>query len=189
MNPLIFFFFLSIFLEDYFFRYGKYIKYYLYLIGFYSIFYYFQHRSTFHSHSKKFNMAAFDQSFDSTVYARVKFDISKAKEFLKKLSEKTKKNINLTIYWIKVVGDVFLRVPESNEKIRFGLKGKRKSVDISILINAKGNEMTYLTIRNVINKTFEQVYDEYLEKSEKLKKGQDDAYNKIKHFLRYIPSL
>ena len=105
------------------------------------------------------------------------------------MSEKTKKNINLTIYWIKVVGDVFLRVPESNEKIRFGLKGKRKTIDISILINAKGNEMTYLTIRNVINKTFEQVYDEYLEKSEKLKKGQDDAYNKMKHFLRYIPSL
>ena len=88
MNPLIFFFFLSIFLEDYFFREGKFIKYYLYLIGFYSVFYYFQHRSTFHSHSKKFNMAAFDQSFDSTVYARVKFNISKAKEYLKKLSEK-----------------------------------------------------------------------------------------------------
>ena len=132
MNPLIFFFFLSIFLEDFFFREGKYLKYYLYLILFYSIFYYFQHRSTFHSHSKKFNMAAFDQSFDSTVYARVKFNIEKAKEYIQKLSEKTKKDINLTIYWIKVVGDVFIRVPESNEKIRFGLKGLRKSVDISI---------------------------------------------------------
>ena len=30
---------------------------------------------------------------------------------------------------------------------------------------------------------------EYIEKSEKLKKGQDEAYNKMKHFLRYIPSL
>ena len=162
MNPLIFFFFLSIFLEDYFFREGKFIKYYLYLIGFYSVFYYFQHRSTFHSHSKKFNMAAFDQS---------------------------QKEINLTIYWIKVVGDVFVRVPESNEKIRFGLKGKRKTVDISILINAKGNEMTYLTIRDVPNKTFEQVYDEYVSKSEKLKKGQDEAYNKTRYFLKFIPSL
>ena len=189
MNPLIFFFFLSIFLEDYFFREGKFIKYYLYLIGFYSIFYYFQHRSTFHSHSKKFNMAAFDQSFDSTVYARVKFNISKAKEYIKKLSEKTQKDINLTIYWIKVDGDAFVRVPESNEKIRFGLKGKRKTVDISILINAKGNEMTYLTIRDVPNKTFEQVYDEYVEKSEKLKKGQDAAYNKTRYFLKFIPSL
>ena len=189
MNPLIFFFFLSKFLEDYFFRQGKFIKYYLYLIGFYSVFYYFQHRSTFHSHSKKFNMAAFDQSFDSTVYARVKFDISKAKEYIKKLCEKTKKDINLTIYWIKVVGDVFVRVPESNEKIRFGLKGKRKTVDISIIINAKGNEMTYLTIRDVPNKTFEQVYDEYVSKSDKLKKGQDEAYNKTRYFLKFIPSL
>ena len=188
MNPLIFFFFLSIFLEDYFFREGKFIKYYLYLIGFYSIFYYFQHRSTFHSHTKKFNMAAFDQSFDSTVYARVKFNIEKAKEFINQLSIKTQKNINLTIYWIKVVGDVF-RVPESNEKIRFGLKGKRKTVDISVIINAKGNEMTYLTLRDVTNKTFEQIYDEYHEKSEKLKKGLDKDYNKMRYFLKFIPSL
>lgn len=189
MNPLIFFFFLSIFLEDYFFRQGKFIRYYLSLIGFYSIFYYFQHRSTFHSHSKKFNMAAFDQSFDSTVYARVKFNIEKAKEYIQKLSEKTKKDINLTIYWIKVVGDVFVRVPESNEKIRFGLKGKRSSVDISIIINAKGNEMTYLTLRDVPNKTFEKIYDEYHEQSEKLKKGQDEEYSKTRRFLRLIPSL
>ena len=189
MNPLIFFFFLSIFLEDFFCREGKYIRYYIYIICFYSIFYYFQHRSTFHSHTKKFNMAAFDQSFDSTVYARVKFNIEKAKEYVQKLSEKTKKDINLTIYWIKVVGDVFLKVPESNEKIRFGLKELRKSVDLSIIINAKGNEMTYLTLRDVPNKTFEQIYDEYQEKSEKLKKGQDEAYNKQRYFLKLIPSL
>ena len=189
MNPLIFFFFLSIFLEDFFFRQGKYLRYYLYIIGFYSIFYYFQHRSTFHSHTKKFNMAAFDQSFDSTVYARVKFNIGKAKEYIQKLSEKTKKDINLTIYMIKVVGDVFLNVPESNEKIRFGLKDLRKSVDISIIINAKGNEMTYLTLRDVPNKTFEQIYDEYHEKSEMLKKGKDPAYNKQRYFLKLIPSL
>jgi hypothetical protein len=134
-------------------------------------------------------MAAFDQSFDSTVYARVKFDISKAKEYLQKLSEKTKKDINLTIYWIKVVGDTFVKVPESNEKIRFGLKGMRKTVDISIIINAKRNEMTYLTLRDVANKTFEQIYDEFHEKSEKLKKGNDEAYNKMRYFLKLIPSL
>ena len=189
MNPLIFFFFLSIFLEDYFFREGKFFKYYLYLIGIYSIFYYFQHRSTFHSHSKKFNMAAFDQSFDSTVYARVKFNIQKAKEYVQKISEKTKKDINLTIFFIKVAGEVFLRVPESNEKIRFGLKGRRNTVDVSIIINAKGNEMTYLTLRDVPNKTFEQIYDEFHAKSEKLKKGQDEDYSKTRRFLRLIPSL
>ena len=117
-------------------------------------------------------MAAFDQSFDSTVYARVKFDITKAKDYIQKLCEKTKKDINLTIYWIKVVGDTFVRVPESNEKIRFGLKGRRKTVDISIIINAKGNEMTYLTLRDVPNKTFEQIYDEFHEQSEKLTKRE-----------------
>ena len=49
--------------------------------------------------------------------------------------------------------------------------------------------MTYLTLRDVPNKTFEQIYDEYHEKSEKLKKGQDVSYNKTRYFLKLIPSL
>ena len=49
--------------------------------------------------------------------------------------------------------------------------------------------MTYLTLRDVTNKTFEQIYDEYHEKSEKLKKGQDADYNKTRYFLKLIPSL
>ena len=69
------------------------------------------------------------------------------------------------------------------------MRKKRKTVDISILINAKGNEMTYLTLRDVSNKTFEQIYDEFHEKSEKLKKGQDEDYLKMRKFLKLIPSL
>ena len=67
-------------------------------------------------------MAAFDQSFDPTVYAQVLFDITKAKQFIKQMSEKTGKKITLTVFWIKVVGEVFKRIPECNEMIRFGIK-------------------------------------------------------------------
>ena len=49
--------------------------------------------------------------------------------------------------------------------------------------------MTYLTLRDVPNKTFEQIYDEYHAQSEKLKKGQDEEYSKTRRFLRLIPSL
>lgn len=189
MNPLLTLFLLALFLEDFFFRQGKYIKYYLYIIGFYCVFYYIQHKSTFHSHTKKFNMAAFDQSFDSIVYARVRFDLSNVKDFLKKYSEKTKKDINLSVFWIKVVGDVFMRVPESNEKIRFGLKGLRDGVDISVIVNTKGKDVTYLTIRNVTKKTLDQVHDELYAGMERIRKNQDEDYNKNKKFLRILPTL
>lgn len=189
MNPLLLLFMISIFIEDYFFRQGKYIKYYLYAIGLYSIFYYFQHKSTFHSYTKKFNMAAFDQSFDSTVYARVKFDMTKAKEYLKKIKEKTGKDIDIYTFFIKVVGDVFIKVPESNEKLRFGLKGRRGCVDISILTDARHKDIAYLTLRDVPKKTLLEINDEFIANSEKFKKGQDEEYNKTKKFLKLLPTL
>ena len=132
-------------------------------------------------------MSAFDQSFDSMVYALVIFGFSKAKEYLSKLWEKAKKDINLPIIWIIVLGDVVVRVTESNEKIRFGLKVKRKTVNNNTLINTKGNEMAYL--RDFPNKIFEQVYEKYVSKREKLKKGHDEAYNKTRYFIKFIPSL
>lgn len=189
MNPLMTLFMIALILEDYFFRQGRYLKYYLYAVGFYNIFYYIQHKSTFHSHTKKFNMAAFDQSYDSTVYARVKFDLSKVKDFLKKYSEKAKKDINLTVFWIKVVGDVFLNAPESNEKIRFGLKGIRSGVDISVIVNTKGKDVTFLTLRDVPKKTLVQIHDELYEGSDKLRKNLDEDYNKTKKFLKNLPNL
>ena len=189
MNPLLLLFMVSIFLEDYLFRQGKFLKYYLYAIGFYCIFYYFQHKSTFHSYTKKFNMAAFDQSFDSTVYARVKFDMTKAKEYLKKIKEKTGKDIDIYTFFIKVVGDVFIKVPESNEKLRFGLKGRRDCVDISILTDARHKDIAYLTLRDVPKKTLLQINDEFITNSEKFKKGQDEEYNKTKKFLKLLPTL
>lgn len=84
MNPLFSLFILALFIEDYIFREGKYWKMYLYAIGLYTLFYTFQHRSTFHSPNKKFNMAGYNQSFDPTIYAKVKFDLTKAREFMAK---------------------------------------------------------------------------------------------------------
>lgn len=189
MNPLLLFFMLAIFIEDYIFRQGKFIKYYLYTIGLYCIFYYFQHKSTFHSYTKKFNMAAFDQSYDSTVYARVKYDMTKAKEYLKKLKEKTGKDIDIYTFFIKVLGEVFVKVPESNEKLLFGMKSKRNCVDVSLLTSAKHQDLTFLTLRDVPNKTLVQVNDEILTDSEKLLKGQDEEYKKTKKFLKLLPTF
>lgn len=189
MNPLICLFLAALFIEDYFFRQGKYIKYYLYSVIIYSIFYFFLHKSQYHNLTKKYNMSAYDQSFDSTVYARVKFDLSMMRSFLTKYSEKAKKEITLSDFWIKVLGDVFLNVAESSEKIRFGLKGLRDSVDISVLVNTKDQDTTYIVLRDVPKKTLEQIHDEFIEKSKQIELGKYIGYNKSREFLKKFPTL
>ena len=103
MNPLFSLFILAIFIEDYIFREGKFWKMYLYAIGIYTLFYTFQHRSTFHSPTKKFNMAGYNQSFDPTIYAKVKFDLTKAREFMAKKEKEVKMCLRtITVYFQRI---------------------------------------------------------------------------------------
>ena len=189
MNPLIVNFILAMFIEDYLFREGKFLKYYLYSLLFYSLFYYFHHRSTYHTYSKKYNMAAFDQSFDPTVYAQVLFDITKAKQFIKQMSEKTGKKITLTVFWIKVVGEVFKRIPECNEMIRFGIKVKREEVDIGVLVNVGDKDLANMTIRNVPGKTMAEISDELYREADIYRKEKNKTHNNGLRALRKLPSL
>ena len=98
MNPLFSLFILALFIEDYIFREGKYWKMYLYAIGLYTLFYTFQHRSTFHSPNKKFNMAGYNQSFDPTIYAKVKFDLTKAESSWQRKKKKLERKFLLLYF-------------------------------------------------------------------------------------------
>ena len=134
-------------------------------------------------------MAAFDQSFDPTVYAQVLFDITKAKQFIKQMSEKTGKKITLTVFWIKVVGEVFKRLPECNEMIRFGIKVKREEVDIGVLVNVGDKDLANMTIRNVPGKTMSEISDELYREADIYRKEKNKTHNNGLRALRKLPSL
>lgn len=188
MNPLIVLFVISIILEDYFFRQGYYIKYFICTVIVYSIVYLFQQRSTFHSPQKKFNMAAYTQSFDPTIYARVLFDSEKAKQFLEEYKKKyPEKKITMFHFWIKVVANVFENLPEANEIIRFGLKVKRTAVDIGIILNTEDKkEFVDVVLRDVPNKTLVQIYDELEKEISDFRRESKEHGRKL---YNYLPSL
>jgi hypothetical protein len=134
-------------------------------------------------------MAAFDQSFDPSVYAKVKFDLTKAKTFIEDLSKKTGKKITLTVFWIKVVGEVFKNIPECNEMIRFGLKVKREDVDLGILVNVGDKDLANMTIRNVPGKTMAEISDELYREADIYRKEKNKTHNNGLRALRKLPSL
>ena len=134
-------------------------------------------------------MAAFDQSFDPSVYAKVKFDLTKAKTFIEDLSKKTGKKITLTVFWIKVVGEVFKNIPECNEMIRFGLKVKREDVDLGILVNVGDKDLANMTIRNVPGKTMSEISDELYREADIYRKEKNKTHNNGLRALRKLPSL
>jgi hypothetical protein len=138
MNPLIVFFFTAIGLEDYLFRDGFLIKYLIYSVIAYWIFYCFVQKSETHSPSRKLLLASYSQSYDPTIYVKVKFDIAKVKIFLEELEKKIGKKVNLTLFFVKACADLFKKYPEFNQAIKYGLHQNKKTVDFSVLVDVGG---------------------------------------------------
>lgn len=138
MNPLIVLFFTAIGLEDFFFRDAFLIKYFIYSVLAYWVFYFFVQKSETHSPSRKLLLASYSQSYDPTIYVKVKFNIAKAKEFCANLEKKIGKKINMTLFFVKCCGDLFKKYPEFNQALKFGLQQNKKSVDFSVLVDVGG---------------------------------------------------
>jgi hypothetical protein len=135
MNPLLVLFFMAMILDDYIFKEGKFIKYLLSSVLVYWVFYYMVEKSPHHSASRKLSLASYSQSYDPTVYSRVKFDVSRSKEFIKKIEEKTGKKITFTLFFAKVLAEAMKKCPEFNQCLKFGMLSPKKTIDLSVLVN------------------------------------------------------
>ena len=135
MNPLLVFFFVAMIIDDYLFQEGKFYKYLICSVNIYWIFYYMIEKSPYHSASRKLSLASYSQSYDPTVYTRVKFDVSRTKEFINKLEEKTGKKITYTLFVTKVFAEALTKYTDFNQAIKFGMLHTKKTVDLAVLVN------------------------------------------------------
>jgi len=144
MNPLLVFFFVAMIIDDYLFKEGKFYKYLLSSVLIYWVFYYMIEKSPYHSASRKLSLASYSQSYDPTVYTRVKFDVSRTKEFIKKLEEKLGKKITYTLFLTKVFGEALSKHTDFNQAIQFGMLRTKKTVDLAVLVNVAEGKVTKL---------------------------------------------
>lgn len=149
MNPLMVFFFMAMFVDDYLFREGKLFKYYISSIFLYWIFYYFHQKSRYHSASRKLLLASYSQSYDPTIYAKLKLNMSKVKDFLINYEKRTGKKLSITMLFVKVLAEVFQEYPEINHALRFGLHADRGTIDIGVLVNAEDGKVNCYLINRI----------------------------------------
>lgn len=157
MNPLLVLFFTAIFIEDFIFRDGALLKYLFYSVLIYWVFYLFVNKSNHHSPSRKLLLASYSQSYDPTIYAKMELRTEKAKEFIKKIESETGKKISLTLFFTKMAAQVIKKYPEFNQSLRFGTMYKKKTIDLSLLVdiggkvNSKINFRTWHSLRSEIS--------------------------------------
>lgn len=147
MNPLLVLFFLSLAIEDFFFRSGALVKYYFWSIIAYAIFNIFSPKSEYHSPARKLLLASYSHSYDPTAYVKIKPEITKAKEYLDKLSEKLGKKITWTLFTTKVIGMVIKKYPEMNYAIKFGKMSDRGTIDLSLLVNIREGKVKLFDLK------------------------------------------
>jgi hypothetical protein len=138
MNPLMVLFFVAIFLEDFLFREAKLFKYLIYSVMAYWIFYSFNEKSAYHSASRKLLLASYSQSYDPTVYAKIRLDVKNAKIYIAKLEQKLGKKISWTLFLTKCIANIFKRHSKFNQSIIFGAYHAKKSSDFSVLVDVGG---------------------------------------------------
>lgn len=139
-------FFLALFLNDYLFKEALMIKIYAYLFFGYFIIYICTNSSKLHNAYKNLQLAIFSQSFDPTVYSKLKINVDKCQEFLKKYQEKHGEKITMTLLVTKVIGLTLGKYPEYNCAIKCGKLVQRDSVDLGLLVNLNGKVRFYLIL-------------------------------------------
>lgn len=189
MNPLIVLFFISLILDDFFFKQGKFLKYYLSSIIAYTLFYIYIGGSKLNTPYRKLLIAGFPQSYDSVVYGVIKPDVSKVKDYIEKYYQKTGKKLSITLFFSKLMGRVISEFPTFNNAIKFGKHTDRGSTDVCVLIDVKGSNLGYLTLRNVDKKNLGQLNDEFTPTATAVREEKDNDIKKSNEMVKNLPSL
>ncbi len=188
MNAMMVLFFLSILINDYIFKEGVLIKIYIYLFLAYVTVYIFTKRSKFHSTYKHALLAIFSQSYDPTIYGKVKLPTKKLKEFLEAYNKKHNIKVSWTLLLTKIFGNAIKAHPEFNTTIKCGFIMPRDTVDISVLVNLEGKNLAKKTLLDVNKKSLKQLNEELYSSVKNTRAGKDCDFNKQTQLLGLMPS-
>ena len=120
MNPLMVFFILSLFIVDIIYNEKRlFIINILFVIS-YWIGNFFLQNSRYHDNNRNLQLASYSQSYDPSIYARIKLNLINVKKFIEEQFAINGKNITYTLFFVKVFAEVLKLVPEANIAIRFG---------------------------------------------------------------------
>jgi hypothetical protein len=144
MNPMMIFFILTIFVNDILFNYSRLTKIYFVFVIIYWVIYALVGKSNYHDPNRKWLLASYSQSYDPSVYAKIKLDVKKVREFIEEQFNKTGKKISYVLYFTKILAEAFKEIPETNIAINFGKIVERGTVDIGVLVDIDG-KVIYIT--------------------------------------------
>ena len=139
------------------------------------------------SNWRKSALGTYSQSGDCQVYCVQSVDIQNALDYI----NKSDKKITLTHLAGKAAGLMIEKYPQINNILRFGKLYPRKDISVffQVSVDSEGKDLSGHTVRNINNKSIEDIQVDMSKVIAKIKKGDDINYKKVKSIMTLIPSL
>lgn len=138
---------------------------------------------------RKLAIATWDGPREGNIYGKLTLDATRATEWLAQQREKTGEKVTITHLVGKAIGIALRREPTLNGHIAWGAYVPNKTVDLSYLVAMEdGSDLAKVKICEIDRKSVAEIAKELRERSTKVRKGQDDEFEKSKGLIRLLPT-
>ncbi|MGE3974483.1 MAG: 2-oxo acid dehydrogenase subunit E2 [Bdellovibrionales bacterium] len=128
---------------------------------------------------------------DPSVYGMMDLDASAMLQYLEGERTRTGERITATHFVGKAIAETIRRHPDINSVLRFGKLYPRKTIDIfyQVASDLEGQDLSGVTARNVDTKSVSELAREMSLSVDKVKKGKDASYKKMKNMMSLLPGF
>jgi pyruvate/2-oxoglutarate dehydrogenase complex dihydrolipoamide acyltransferase (E2) component len=130
--------------------------------------------------------------YDPQVYGSLAIRMDKAVQYIDAFREKTGKRLTITHLVGKATAATIKAMPDANAILRFGYIYLRQNIVLSFQVatvdaDTGKLDLSALTIRDVDEKSVEQIVDEFEEQVANVRSGQDQELEKARGMFKWMP--
>ena len=133
-------------------------------------------------------------AYDPSTYGSMSLNMNKAIDYRNRLREASGKRVTVTHMMAKAVGAMFEAMPDANAIMRYGRIYERNKIGVFFQVALKNPDtgqidLSGVTIRDPEQKTLLEITDEFEERANKVRGGQDKELEKTRSTFSRIPVL
>ena len=138
---------------------------------------------------RKLAIATWDAPREGNIYGKLTVEVDRALAWMEQHRAQTGEKVTVTHLVGKAVALALRKEPTLNGRIAWGRYVPHDTVDITWLVTMEdGSDLAKLKLADVDKRPIHEIARELRERTGRVRKGQDDAFEKSKGIIRLLPT-
>lgn len=138
---------------------------------------------------RKLAIASWASPREGNIYGKLTLDATAALRYIEEVRAASGEKVTITHLVGRAIAEALRRSPGLNGFIRFGAFHPRKSVDVTFLVALEeGGDLAKAKVADADQKTTVDIARELGNLANRLRKGQDESFEKGKSVIRLLPT-